>query len=126
RIVGDSVRRYWPVLLYIAWMGVTTAFAFDRADALTRLQEIIKIHVMCVITLCLMVEWKQVRHLIWAAVCSVGFYGLKGGVFTFTTGGENLVWGPMDSAIQDNNHLAVGLVMMLPLMYWLYTDATQR
>ncbi|MBX3590893.1 MAG: putative O-glycosylation ligase, exosortase A system-associated [Burkholderiaceae bacterium] len=126
RIVGDSIRRYLPVLVYLAWMGVTTAYAFDHPSAMFRWQQNIKTQLMCLVTLMLLTDWERVKQLVWVAVCSIGFYGLKGGIFTITTGGEDRVWGPPDSAIQDNNHLAVGLVMMLPLMYWLFTQTQKK
>ncbi len=126
RIVGDSIRRYLPVLVYLAWMGVTTAYAFDHPSAMFRWQQIIKVHLMCLVTLMLLTDWKRVKQLVWVAVCSIGFYGLKGGIFTITTGGEFRVWGPPSSAIEDNNHLAVGLVMLLPLMYWLFTQTQKK
>lgn len=126
RRIADSIKLYSPVLLYLAWMGATTVFALERQDAAGRLEEVAKIHLMCLVTLCLLTDWSRIKKLIWVATCSVGFYGLKGGVFTLRYGGEQLVWGPLESAIQDNNHLAVGLVMTLPLMYWLYTEARSR
>lgn len=126
RLVGDSIKRYWPVLLYLAWMGVTTIFALEPAEARFRLVQVAKVHVMCLVTLMLLTDWKRIRLLVWVTVGSIGFYGLKGGIFTLVSGGEFLVWGPPDSAIEDNNHLAVGLVMMLPLLYWLYRDAEKR
>lgn len=126
RLVGDSIKRYLPVLAYLTWMGVTTAYAFDYPSALFRWQQIIKVHLMCLVTLMLLTDWKRIKQLTWVAVCSISFYGLKGGIFTIRTGGESLVWGPPESAIGDNNHLAVGLVMMLPLMYWLFTETQKK
>ena len=126
RLIGDSLRRYWPMLLYLAWMGVTSLFAFERAAAQSRWIEVAKVHVMCLVTLMLMTDWTRVRQLMWVAVGSVAFFGLKGGLFTLQSGGQFLVWGPPSSAIEDNNHLAVGLVMTLPLLYWLYMDTKLR
>ena len=126
RQIGDSIKRYFPVLLYLTWMGVTSIFALEAGEARARWVEVSKVHLMCLVTLALLTNWDKVRLLVWVCICSVGFYGLKGGVFTLMYGGEFLVWGPMASAIQDNNHLAVGLVMMLPMMYWLYNDARKR
>jgi probable O-glycosylation ligase (exosortase A-associated) len=126
RRIGDSVREYLPMILYLAWMGVTTVFALERTSALPVLDSVAKVHLMCLVTLCLLTDWTRIRQLVWLVVCSVGFFGLKGGVFTILTGGNFLVWGPPSSAIEDNNHLAVGLVMVLPLMYWLYTDTQRR
>jgi probable O-glycosylation ligase (exosortase A-associated) len=126
RRIGDSIKGYFPVLLYLAWMGVTSVFALEPQAAMPRWIEVAKVHLMCLVTLALLTDWTRVKQLVWVCICSVGFYGLKGGIFTLMHGGEFLVWGPLDSAIQDNNHLAVGLVMMLPMMYWLYIDAKKR
>ncbi|TXL65950.1 putative O-glycosylation ligase, exosortase A system-associated [Zeimonas arvi] len=126
RQIADSIKRYSPVLLYLAWMAVTSIFALEPGEARARWIEVAKVHTMCLVTLALLTDWNKVRLLVWVCSCSVGFYGLKGGVFTLMSGGQFLVWGPLDSAIQDNNHLAVGLVMTLPMMYWLYTDAKKR
>jgi probable O-glycosylation ligase (exosortase A-associated) len=126
RAIGDSVKRYFPILLYLAWMCVTTAFAFERGEAVVQLEKVMKIHLMCVVTLSLLTTWPRIEYLAWASVCSIGFYGLKGGLFTLVNGGQFIVWGPKDSAISDNNHLAVGLVMLLPMMYWLYVQARRK
>lgn len=126
RLLADSIKRYLPVLLYLAWMGITTALAFEPEAARSRLIQVTKIHLMCLVTLALLLEWKHVKWLVWVAVCSVAFFGMKGGVFTLITGGDFLVWGPPQSAIEDNNHLAVGLVMLMPMMYWVFTDARKR
>ncbi len=126
RLIGDSIRRYWPMLLYLAWMGITSFYAFERGYATSRWVEVAKIHVMCLVTLMLLTDWTRVRLLLWVTVASVAFFGFKGGIFTLLNGGQFLVWGPPDSAIEDNNHLAVGLVMVLPLLYWLYTDTNRR
>lgn len=126
RIVGDSIRRYLPMLIYLAWMGITTIFAFEHEDAVHRWEQVAKVHLMCLVTLCLLTDWPRIKQLVWVVVCCIGFFGLKGGVFTILSGGEYRVWGPPGTAIEDNNHLAVGLVMMLPLMYWLYTDTKKR
>lgn len=126
RAIADSIRRYFPVLLYLAWMGVTTIFAIEHTEAAQRWVAVSKVHLMCLVTLSLLTDWERVRKLVWVVVCSIGYFGLKGGIFTIANGGEFLVWGPPQTAIQDNNHLAVGLVVTLPLMYWLFTQAKRK
>jgi probable O-glycosylation ligase (exosortase A-associated) len=54
---------------------------------------------------------------------SVAFYGIKGGVWTVMTGGGGRVWGPPGGLIQGNNELAVALVMLLPMLYWMRQTA---
>lgn len=60
--------------------------------------------------------------LLWVIVASIGFFGVKGGIFTIVTGGAFRVWGPPSSFIEDNNELAVALLMLMPLIYYLKTQ----
>ena len=64
-------------------------------------------------------EREHVHWLLWGLVVSVGYYGVKGGIFSIITGAENRVWGPPDSFIEDNNAIAVALIMVIPIMYYL-------
>jgi putative inorganic carbon (hco3(-)) transporter len=57
--------------------------------------------------------------LIWIIAVSLCYYGVKGGLFTIITGGGSHVYGPAASIIGDNNQLAVALLMVLPLLYYL-------
>ncbi len=57
---------------------------------------------------------------------SVAFFGIKGGVFAILTGGEFRVYGPPESHIEDNNAISVALVMMIPLLAYLYQHAPRR
>jgi probable O-glycosylation ligase (exosortase A-associated) len=59
-------------------------------------------------------------------VISIGFYGVKGGVFTVLTGGGHHVLGPEESFIGDNNHLGLALVMVIPLMRYLQQVSERR
>lgn len=115
-----SVRDYWPVLLLLVWFGITTVFAFNPTAALDKFSAVLKSQYMCLLTLALLTTRMRVQQLAIVLVISLGFFGLKGGIFTIFSGGEDRVYGPRGSAIEDNNHLAVGLVMVLPLLYWLW------
>jgi probable O-glycosylation ligase (exosortase A-associated) len=61
---------------------------------------------------------KQVETFVWVIALSLGFYGAKGGLFTFRTGGGGRVEGPGGSFIAGNTELGLALVMVLPLMYY--------
>jgi probable O-glycosylation ligase (exosortase A-associated) len=50
---------------------------------------------------------------------SIGFYGVKGGLFALATGGNYMVFGPPNSFIADNTSLGISLCMVLPLMFFL-------
>lgn len=115
---ADSLMRYRLVLIYVAWTAVTTIFALHQDFALAKLIEILKVQTMCVVTLCTLTKPKRIEILAIVATFSIAYFGIKGGLFTVLHGGEFKVWGPPDSIITDNNHLAVGLAMIIPLVYW--------
>jgi probable O-glycosylation ligase (exosortase A-associated) len=59
-------------------------------------------------------------------VCSIGFYGFRGGIFTVLTGGNYRVWGPPGTFIEDNNQLALAMIMILPLIWYLFMTSKVR
>lgn len=114
-------------LLFFCWMSITSLFALDGSAAiLERWIFVAKIHVMIFLTFMLIRGRKQIEPLIWIMAFSIGFYGVKGGLFTLITGGGAHVWGPPGGVISGNNALGVALVMVIPLMYFLLQQATRR
>ncbi len=113
-----------PVNVFIAlicWMLLTTAFAFDPAGSSIQLEKVLKIDLMILITLMLVRTKREMILFGWVSAMSVAFYGIKGGIFTIATGGSYRVWGPDGSYILDNNHLAVALIMTIPVLRFLQT-----
>ena len=72
------------------------------------------------VTLMLMTDQDRINKLIWVIVGSIGFYCVKGGVFTVLTGGVYRVYGPWGSFIEENNSLALATLMIIPLMMYLH------
>ena len=107
------------LFLFLAWTGVTSFFAVDSASAWIVWQEFAKIQIMVFVTLMLVNTRQRMHWLVWIIVISIGFYGLKGGMFTLLKGGMFNVLGPPGSFIADNNALALALCMVLPLMRYL-------
>lgn len=116
------------ILLLLAWMTVTSAFALNpiEGEVLDRWVFVLKILFMLLITFMLVRGRKEIDWLIWVMVISVGFYGVKGGLWTLATGGGGRVWGPPGGNLAGNNELAVGLVIIFPWMYYLREMATHR
>jgi putative inorganic carbon (hco3(-)) transporter len=70
---------------------------------------------------------KQLEAFLWVIVLSIGFYGVKGGIFTVLEGGEYKVYGPPgESFLSDNNAIAVALIVTIPLVYYLTTTVSSR
>jgi len=107
------------LFLFVVWTGVTTATSFYPAGAFTLWVNLIKTQVMVFLIPILFRRLDHVRYLIWVIVLSIAYYGTKGGLFILLTGGGNRVYGPEGSYIEDNNALAVAIVMIIPLMRYL-------
>ncbi|MCF7981270.1 MAG: putative O-glycosylation ligase, exosortase A system-associated [Pseudomonadales bacterium] len=107
------------ILFFIVWICVTTAFAISIDNSFEQLVKVLKIQLITLLTILVIKSKKDIDVLLWIIVLSIGFYGVKGGLFTIKTLGASRVWGPPGGFIQENNSLAVALLMVLPLMYYL-------
>ena len=120
----NAISVLW--LLWLGWMGLTTLAAVFPDDASMQFQRVLKIQLMVLITLLLITDLQKLNQLLWVIVLSIGFFAIKGGIFTLLTGGGDRVWGPAESFIEGNNELAVATLMVIPLMAYLYTLSRQR
>lgn len=118
-----------PVIVlfcFVLWMVFTSVVGFDWAGSVDQLSKVLKIQLMTFVAFAAIRSRRQIELFIWVAVISIGFFGLKGGVFTILTGGSARVWGPPGGFIEGNNELAVALVMTIPLMNYLRLASRQR
>lgn len=120
----DRIKPMFPtpltfVALLLLWTVVTTMFAFFTAESLIDLNRFSKIVFMLFVTAAVLHSREHLRLFIWVNVLSIGFYGLKGGLFTILTGGSGRVWGPPGGFIEGNNELALALIVAIPLMNFL-------
>ena len=111
------------LLVLIAWMLFTTFFAFNTDGAWDQWDKVWKIQLMLYVTLMLIRSKTKLDWLIWVIVLSLGFYGVKGGIFTIAHGGAHRVQGPEGSFIGGNNEIALALIMTIPLMRYLQLQA---
>lgn len=109
-----------PWFCFILWMSLTTAFAFFPDVAIEQYIKVIKIQLLIFITIMLITDMEKLKHLLWVIVLSIGYYSVKGGIFTILTGGEHRVWGPSASFIEENNSLAIAVLMTIPIMIFLW------
>ena len=114
------------LIVLVCWMAFTTIFAIELTLAWEMFKRVIKIQLMVLVTIAVLRNIRQLRLFIWIVVLSIGFYGLKGGAFTILTGGSFRVWGPPGSFIEGNNELALAIIMIIPLMRYLYTVEQRR
>jgi len=114
------------LFLFLLWTGITTIFAVESASAWLAWQEFAKTLIMVFVTLMLLNKRRRMHWLVWIIVLSLGFYGLKGGIFTLLKGGKYHVYGPPGSFIADNNDLAMALCMTLPLIRYLQFQSSRK
>jgi len=113
------------LVLFIFWMGVTTLTSVHFSLASSQYIEVIKIQLMTFVTMMLMTDRRRIELLVWVIALSLGFYGVKGGIFTLTSGGGYHVMGPSNTFIGGNNEIGLALIMTLPLMRYLQLQARQ-
>jgi putative inorganic carbon (hco3(-)) transporter len=114
------------MLSFVVWMNFTTLFALNPAEAYPQWDKVMKIQLMTFLTLMLMQSRERIQLLVWVIALSIGFFGIKGGVFTVTRGGEFMVLGPPMSFISGNTEIALALTMMLPLFRYLQLSTERR
>ncbi len=107
------------LLLFTLWIGITLPFSFYPDASQVMLVRVLKINLMIFIAMMLLYSRKHIIALVWVLVFSIGFYGVKGGIFTIATGGGYRVWGPEGSFIEGNNEVALAMILVIPLMYFL-------
>ena len=107
------------LLLFTFWMVLTFAFALNMEASTSMLSRVMKANLMVFVAMMVLYSRKHITSLAWVLVGSLSFFGIKGGVFTLLSGGSYRVWGPSDSFIEGNNEIALALIMVIPLMYFL-------
>lgn len=112
--------------LFLVWMLITTFFAFYPDYAWVQWNKVWKIQLMIFLTVMMIKDRQQLHWMVWVIALSLGFYGVKGGIFTIAHGGTFRVQGPAGTFIGGNNELALALVMVIPLIRYLHLQATQR
>ncbi len=111
------------LILFALWLGISPLFSFHPDEELGLWLRAVKIQFMVLIAFILMAERAELHRMTWVLALSVGFFGIKGGVFTVATAAQHRVWGPAGSFIEDNNTLALAIVMAVPLFRYLQLHA---
>lgn len=127
----DKNKMIWTretvtLVIFIVWMFITTQFAFYPELAALQWNKVWKIHLMIFLIIMLIRNKEQINIMIWVIALSLGYYGVKGGIFTIMHGGQFRVQGPADTFIGGNNEMALALVMLIPLIRYLHLQAERK
>lgn len=105
--------------LFCLWITLSWLFGLAVASDYGQWNKVMKINLMIFVAIALVQSREQIMAYAWVAILSLALLGLKGGVFTITSGGGARVWGPPGSFIADNNEFALAMVMTVPLLRFL-------
>lgn len=106
-------------VVFMIWISLSWIAGLDPGDDFEQWKKVMKIDLMIVVALALLHNKKHIVALMWVCAGSLALLGIKGGLFTFRSGGSFHVWGPPGSFIEDNNEFALALVMTIPLLRFL-------
>lgn len=127
----ESKQMVWTretvlLLIFVGWMLVTTFFALYPDEAWLQFDKVWKIQTMIFLTALIIKERLQLHWMVWVIAVSLGYYGIKGGIFTIIHGGAFRVHGPSGTFIGENNEIALALVMTVPLIRYLHLQETRK
>lgn len=114
------------LLIFVMWMFITTIFALYPDMAWLQWNKVWKIQLMIFLVAMIIKDRHQVHWMVWVIALSLGYYGVKGGVFTIIHGGQFRVQGPTGTFIGGNNEMALALVMSIPLIRYLHLQETRK
>jgi probable O-glycosylation ligase (exosortase A-associated) len=114
------------LFLFVCWITISWLMGIDVGGDYYQWTKVMKIDAMIFVALIALRTKMHIFALTWTAVGSLALLGIKGGIFTITSGGNYRVWGPPGSFIEDNNELALALVMTIPLLRFLQLQLTNK
>ena len=108
------------VVIFALWITITTATAVSPEIALVKWANTIKTLMIACLVMMLANNRERILAMVWVIAVSVGFYGVKGGIWWILHAGAWPVLGPEATQMADGNQLALALCMTLPLVFYLY------
>jgi probable O-glycosylation ligase (exosortase A-associated) len=120
----SGVLKLW--IIWVLWMCFTSLFALNPDEVWIELERCLKIQLFAILTVWLIQGRERINWLVLVIVLSLGFFGVKGGLFALRTAGTSRVMGPPESYIADNNTLALALIMTVPLMRYYAMEAKNK
>jgi len=118
------LREREIIAMVLLWCTFTlsSVFAVYQTEAWRQWQDVSKLIVMSLLTATLLTDQKKTRYFLLVVALSIGFYGIKGGIFSFRNGGDTMIWGPGTSVMGANNSIGLALNMCLPFLWYLSVE----
>jgi putative inorganic carbon (hco3(-)) transporter len=132
-LFSRTERKHLPLtplvlltLLFALWITITSWLALaPSGDVWAKWATAEKILFMCLVGYALTTTRERMSQLIWAVVLSIGIWAVKGAIWSILHGGSG-IHGPDGGMLADNNDFGLGLILILPLIFYQWHLATNR
>ncbi len=95
-------------------------------DAMREWGNFIKVIVFAFVVAGLMTSKERIIALLYASVLSLGFHGVVSGAKFLASGGASHIYGPGLSIIGDNNHFALAMIALIPIVFYLHNQSSHK
>jgi len=115
--------------LVIALVGIaalSTAFSLTPEVSQVEFNKLMKTMAFLFLLRVMLTSRVRLHSYIWLMAFAMGFFGLNGGTLFIVTGGGHHLAGPPQSEISDRNHLALAMLLAVPLMNYLRLQSQHR
>jgi len=119
-------REMFLMAVLPLYFTVTTFYAWAPTFAWAQWDKVSKVIFMTFVATMFIYGKTRIRALMFVVVGSIGFYGVKGGIWSILRGGAGQVQGPEGSFIDGNTFLGLALNMVVPMMVALARDEERR
>ncbi len=110
----------------IAVAALSTAFSLMPEASEIEFQKLLKTMVFLFLLRVMLNSRVRLHSYIWLLAFAMGFFGLNGGTLFIVTAGAHQFAGPLQSEIGDRNHLALAMLLAVPLMNYLRLQSRHR
>ena len=135
--VISSEKKTWPggklaasFGIFIGWTTLTTLLAPDPEASLEFYTDfVVKMAMHMAVLLIVINTPHRLISLVWTFALSLGYHAVKIGLVTIASGfviGRYTGFGPADTMIDDRNHFAVAMLMLAPILFFLWKHADHR
>jgi len=115
------------LVLFTIWMTVTTFAGLKPDYSYEMLDRNFKTMLLVLAIMALINTKTRIHSLTLILGLSLAYWSVRGALFMVAIGGtESRVWGPENSMIADNNHLAAAMLMVFPVLNYLRLHSDNR
>jgi probable O-glycosylation ligase (exosortase A-associated) len=107
-------------------MGISQLYSLRPEISWYYFNEFIRIMAFVYLAMVLMRTKARLHAMVLILCISIGYYSVKGGIFTILTGGAYHVLGPMMTMINDRNHMGGAAVFIIPLLNYIRMQTEVR